>query len=117
MSDAGFESHKRSVIIKRLEKLKNMDQETGRHCMIEFYSTYIKPTSPARSKLVVQLIEQSVSSKAKEAEESSNGDTTAIYSNGVEPVLIRDVREYKARLPVTAGARQIRDLGKFEEIN
>lgn len=31
MSDADFESHKRSVIIKRLEKLKNLDQETGRH--------------------------------------------------------------------------------------
>ncbi|KAI0179967.1 ubiquitin carboxyl-terminal hydrolase-like protein [Hypoxylon sp. FL1284] len=77
MTDAEFESHKRS----------NLDQETGRHWaqisngyydfesaqrdavqvkqltkpeMIEFYSTYIKPTSPTRSKLVVQLIAQSV---------------------------------------------------------
>lgn len=31
MTDADFESHKRSVIVKRLEKLKNLDQETGRH--------------------------------------------------------------------------------------
>ena len=31
MSDADFESHKRSVITKRLEKLKNLDQETNRH--------------------------------------------------------------------------------------
>ncbi|KAI1370751.1 hypothetical protein F4677DRAFT_342702 [Hypoxylon crocopeplum] len=100
MSDADFESHKRSVIITRLEKLKNLDQETGRHWaqinyeyydfesaqldaaqvkqltkseMIDFYSTHVKPTSPARSKLVVQLVAQSISSKAKEAEEPSNG--------------------------------------------
>ena len=31
MSDADFEGHKRSVINKRLEKLKNLDQETNRH--------------------------------------------------------------------------------------
>ena len=31
MADASFESHKRSVVVKRLEKLKNLDQETGRH--------------------------------------------------------------------------------------
>ena len=30
MSDEDFESHKRSVITKRLEKLKNLDQETNR---------------------------------------------------------------------------------------
>lgn len=31
IKDADFESHKRSVISKRLEKLKNLDQESGRH--------------------------------------------------------------------------------------
>lgn len=31
MSEESLESHKRSVIVKRLEKLKNLDQETGRH--------------------------------------------------------------------------------------
>lgn len=31
MSDADFESQKRSLINKRLEKLKNLDQETSRH--------------------------------------------------------------------------------------
>jgi insulysin len=31
MTDADFENHKRSVVVKRLEKLKNLDQETGRH--------------------------------------------------------------------------------------
>jgi len=31
MSDADFESNKRSLIVKHLEKLKDLDQETGRH--------------------------------------------------------------------------------------
>lgn len=31
MTDAEFESHKRSLIVRRLEKLKNLDQETSRH--------------------------------------------------------------------------------------
>lgn len=31
MSDADFEGHKRSVIVKRLEKLKNLNQESSRH--------------------------------------------------------------------------------------
>jgi insulysin len=31
MSEADFESNKRSLIVKHLEKAKNLDQETGRH--------------------------------------------------------------------------------------
>lgn len=31
MTEAEFEGHKRSLIIKRLEKLRNLDQETSRH--------------------------------------------------------------------------------------
>ncbi|KAI1098208.1 LuxS/MPP-like metallohydrolase [Jackrogersella minutella] len=144
MNDTDFESHKRSVIIKRLEKLKNLDQETGRHWaqinneyydfesaqrdaaqvkqltkaeMVEFFATYIEPTSPTRAKLVVQLIAQGISPKVKEAEESTNGDTTTVWSNGTEPFLIRNVRDFKAKLSVTAGARPIRDLTDFEEID
>ncbi|KAI0010148.1 LuxS/MPP-like metallohydrolase [Xylariaceae sp. FL0662B] len=149
MSDTEFESHKRSVIIKRLEKLKNLDQETGRHWtqianeyydfeaaqrdavrvkeltkteMVEFYNTYVNPTSPTRAKIVVQLIAQGTSPKSKELEETTktNGDTTdnsTNATNGTNPFIIRSVREYKARLSVTAGARPIRELGEFEEID
>ncbi|KAI1768853.1 LuxS/MPP-like metallohydrolase [Hypoxylon sp. FL1150] len=145
MSDTEFESHKRSVINKRLEKLKNLDQETGRHWaqinneyydfeaaqldasqvkqltksdMIEFYATYIQPTSPVRSKLVVQLVAQSISSKAKKAEEeSSNGNASAAYPNGTTPVLIESVRDFKARLCVTAGADPVKPLSEFEELD
>lgn len=86
MSDDDFESHKRSLITKRLEKIKNLDQETSRfwshiggeyfdflqrekevahlraltkHDIIEFYQHYIHPTSPARAKLSIHAIARS----------------------------------------------------------
>lgn len=31
MSDSDFEGHKRSLVVRRLEKLKNLDQESSRH--------------------------------------------------------------------------------------
>ncbi|KAK4123327.1 ubiquitin carboxyl-terminal hydrolase-like protein [Parathielavia appendiculata] len=82
MSDAEFESNKRSVMDKRLEKLKYMEQESNRHWsnihsefytfdiapqdaahikpltkadMIEFFNHYIHPSSPSRAKLAVYL--------------------------------------------------------------
>ncbi|KAL6722042.1 metalloprotease [Lecanora helva] len=81
-----FESHKKSLINKRLEKLKNLDQESSRlwnHIrgeyldfqqrdldaeyikrlskseMLEFFNLYLNPTSPARAKLSVHMIAQS----------------------------------------------------------
>ncbi|KAI0408675.1 peptidase M16 inactive domain-containing protein [Xylaria palmicola] len=143
MTDASFESHKRSVVVKRLEKLKNLDQETGRHWaqisneyydfeaaqqdaaqvekltkteMIDFYQAFIDPTSPNRAKLIVQLIAQSVSSKTEDTE-AKGEDATPPISNGTQPTLITSVRDYKARLAATAGARPIHDLSEFEELD
>ena len=86
LSQEEFESHKKSIINKRLEKLKNLDQESSRlwshisneyldflqrdhdveHIkllqksqMVEFYNHYIHPTSPSRAKLSVHMIAQS----------------------------------------------------------
>lgn len=88
MSDADFESQKRSLVNKRLEKLKNLDQETSRHWnqihtqyydfdfaqqdaaairqlskadLVEFFQHYIDPTSKFRAKLVVYLVAQAKS--------------------------------------------------------
>ncbi|RKF74782.1 putative zinc protease mug138 [Golovinomyces cichoracearum] len=82
MDEADFENHKRSLITKRLEKSKNLNQESSRlwaHIeseyfdfefaekdaaeirlltkanMIEFFKHFIDPYSPQRSKLVVYL--------------------------------------------------------------
>lgn len=85
MSDEEFDGHKKSVINKRLEKLKNLDQESSRFWghissesfdflqreleaehlkpisksdMVEFFEHYIHPTSPHRAKLSVHMIAQ-----------------------------------------------------------
>lgn len=81
-----FESHKKSLINQRLEKVKNLSQECSRFWahigseffdfqqvdidvahikpltkddMIDFYQHYIHPTSPARAKMSVHMIAQS----------------------------------------------------------
>ncbi|KAF2091088.1 a-pheromone processing metallopeptidase Ste23 [Saccharata proteae CBS 121410] len=86
MSEEEFESHKTSVINRRLEKLKNLSQETTRFWahvvserydfeqidhdvahispltkedIIAFYDYYISPASPTRAKLAIHLLAQS----------------------------------------------------------
>jgi insulysin len=81
-----FEDHRRSLINKKLEKLKNLEQEGARFWshissgyfrfeqvdidvehlrnltqeeMVEFFQHYISPTSPHRAKLSIQLAAQS----------------------------------------------------------
>lgn len=85
MSNEEFEGHKRSLITKRLEKLKNLDSETGRlwayingeyfnfyqvekdvteirlltkDDIIQFFARYLDPESPQRAKLAIHLVAQ-----------------------------------------------------------
>lgn len=85
MPQEEFESHKKSLINKRLEKVKNLEQESSRFWehitseyfdflqvdedvahlrpltksdLVEFFNRYIHPTSPTRAKLSVHLIAQ-----------------------------------------------------------
>jgi insulysin len=87
MSSEEFEGHRRSIINKRLEKLKNLGSETSRYWshigseyfdflqhesdatalraltktdLLEFYRKYIDPTSPLRAKLSVHMKAQNV---------------------------------------------------------
>ncbi|KAI0025033.1 LuxS/MPP-like metallohydrolase [Xylariomycetidae sp. FL0641] len=144
MDEADFESHKRSVVTKRLEKPKNLDQETGRHWvqvsneyydfeaseedaaqvkklskaeMVEFYSTFIDPTSPTRAKLIVQLVAQGVSEEQAETTGAQKEEQAPAPTNGTEPFVITSIRDFKAGLSVTTGARPVRDLSEFEEID
>ncbi|KAJ9639866.1 metalloprotease [Coniosporium tulheliwenetii] len=238
MTDEEFEAHKTSLINKRLERLKNLTQETNRfntHILSEhydfeqvdhdvahieplakadlvaFYNHYIHPSSPARAKLSVHMLAQSSpsdiaakitpeeqSSKiqtlvtqllnsqgiatdaekltarlkdvkvsdvdavvkaitahlvedqkiehAKAAEivkqgqsvitivlpsvgieavpqtdgassdSSNNTGSKEVDGNGTEPVEITDVHAFKASLSVSAGARPVRDLSEFEDL-
>ena len=85
MPQEEFESHKKSLVNKRLEKLKNLDQESGRYSayiageyfdfqqleeevahlkpltkteLIEFFNYYVHPTSPTRAKLSIHMVAQ-----------------------------------------------------------
>ena len=91
MPNEKFESHKKSLINKRLEKMKNLDQESSRFWghisneyfnfhqvetdvaqlklvtkadMLTFFAHYIDPTSSHRAKLSVHLIAQYSPQKA-----------------------------------------------------
>ena len=86
MDTEEFESHKKSLINKKLEKVKNLDEESNRFWhhigsdeydfrqkehevqhlrpltkadMIEFFKRYIDPTSSSRAKLSVHMVAQS----------------------------------------------------------
>lgn len=96
MPDETFEGHKRSVVNKRLEKLKNLSSESGRFWshigseyfdftqhekdaesletltkqeMIDFYRQYIDPQSPSRAKLSVHLKAQASASLVASADQ------------------------------------------------
>ncbi|KAG6291418.1 hypothetical protein E4U46_001099 [Claviceps purpurea] len=82
MSETNFESHKRSLINKRLQKLRNLEEESARYCaqieseyydfdraddaahikkltkadMVEFFKTYLSPSSPTRARISVHLM-------------------------------------------------------------
>lgn len=86
--------------------------------MIEFYTTYIVPTSPARAKLAVHLAAQGVSEKPKDApaaEPEVKIEEGPVPTNGTVPFIVEDVRDYKARLVASAGARPARELSEFED--
>ncbi|KAJ5134922.1 Peptidase M16 core [Penicillium atrosanguineum] len=97
MPEEEFEGHKRSVINKRLEKLKNLGSETGRYWshvgseyfdflqhetdaanvrnlskadLVAFYRQYIDPASKTRAKLAIHLNAQS----GTQAAESDSSD-------------------------------------------
>lgn len=86
--------------------------------MVEFYATYIVPTSPLRAKLAVHLAAQGVSDKTKEvAAAVADGENDKVPGNGTEPYIIDDVRDYKSRLVASAGARPSKELSEFEDLD
>ncbi|POR34837.1 Putative zinc protease, partial [Tolypocladium paradoxum] len=196
MSDADFEGHKRSLIVKRLEKLRNLDQETSRHWtqisneyydfeqaqldavnikpltkveMIEFYNNFFSPSSSSRARIsvhlhargageldlkIIDLLQslelkdvpqekrqsldlldgylqeelqlpdgkrESITSQAKELGlgQTTQSSVPGATTNGISAVAtaqeITDVRQYKAGLLASLGARPVKDLSGFEE--
>lgn len=106
MTPQEFESHKRSLINKRLEKIKNLDQETSRlwghigseyyhflqveddvahikhltkEDLIDFFTHHIHPTSPHRAKLAVHMVAQT-SPKAVKGTMTDSEQTEKVMS-------------------------------------
>jgi len=104
--------------------------------MIQFYSHFIHPISPARSKLVVHLVAQTPAPEAtstvsnivektkslvigeeKETQTVEEEKKAEVKGNGIERVVITDVRKFKAGLLVSAGPRPVKDISEFEELD
>jgi insulysin len=124
MTDKDFEGHKRSVINKRLEKLKNLTQEGNRFWthisndsydfelayedvaqltpltkadMVSFYNQYISPLSPERAKLSVHLLAQAAP-KTPSAEEQRADALSLAKSILAENEVSQQVEKLSSRL-------------------
>ncbi|KAK1519789.1 insulin-degrading enzyme [Colletotrichum abscissum] len=144
MSETDFEGHKRSLIVKCLEKLKNLDQESDRHWaqiasgyydfelaqdnaahiksltkaeMVEFFQQYIKPGSSTRAKLSVHLHAQASSSTETEATMDGIKTEESGAASTPEPVPIKDVRSFRASLRMTQRAKAAKTLSEYEDID
>lgn len=109
--------------------------------MISFYSHFIHPTSPARSKLAVHLIAQSTPSpeliekpitaaiekgmkvlglnKDRQDQEDGEilGEIKKKEGNGTTPFIITDVRDFKSKMLVSAGPQPVKHISEFEELD
>ncbi|KAI8223509.1 insulin-degrading enzyme [Colletotrichum sp. SAR 10_96] len=144
MSETDFEGHKRSLIVKCLEKLKNLDQESNRHWaqiaseyydfkltykdaahiklltkadMVEFLQHYIKPSSSTRAKLSVHLHAQAGNSTETKATMDGIKTQESDAASTPKPVLIKDIRSFRANLQATRGARPAKDLSEYEDMD
>lgn len=146
MPEEEFEGHKRSVINKRLEKLKNLVSETSRFWthigseyydflqsetdaarvrdlsksdLINFYKKIIKPESPTRAKLSIHLKAQAGAHEDDCKEQKEQGAESKGSSEVTKDTAtyITNVTEFKARLAVSTGPSPITDLTEFEDFD
>jgi insulysin len=104
--------------------------------MIDFYRRLIDPKSPLRSKLAIHLHAQAatpeeasvpVVSKAMQtlglSKKSSKSDIEDEYPaptvepNGTTPYVIKDVRNFKAMLQISAGPQPVKHISEFEDLD
>jgi insulysin len=111
MGDAQFEAYKKSIINRRLEKVKNLMTETGRFWlhisseyydflqhetdaaairnltkadMVEFFKRYIDPLSPSRAKLSIYLNAQGGAHVNGAGSEDEGKDCNGSVQSGVK---------------------------------
>ncbi|KAM5351566.1 hypothetical protein ACJ41O_004289 [Fusarium nematophilum] len=115
MSESEFEGHKRSLIIRRLEKLRNLDQESSRHWaqvtseyydfelaqrdaaqvkllskpeVVEFFNKYFNPSSSERARLSIHLHAQGQAEGAQKRQEEAQkaADEESRADNGTNGI-------------------------------
>lgn len=106
--------------------------------MVEFFSQYILPSSPVRSKLAVHLNAQTEAVKGetngitavveeglkalglnKDKKDEEDGEVVPVKAdgNGTTPFVITDVREFKSRMQISAGPQPVKHISEFEELD
>ncbi|KAJ9425219.1 insulysin [Fusarium oxysporum] len=145
MSETEFEGHKRSLIVRRLEKLRNLDQESTRHWnqitneyydfelaqrdaaqiklltkpeVIEFFNQRLNPASSHRARLSIHLQAQGKAEGVDKRQEEAQkkADEEPSPGDAVKTAEeITDVRLYKAGLTASSGARPVKDINEYED--
>lgn len=92
--------------------------------IVKFFDHYLSPASPLRSKLAIHLHAQGIAPVAEgtavdkvAAKPESEIRPLEIPSRKDDTVVIEDVRDFKACLAVTTGARAVKDLSEFEDLD
>jgi insulysin len=90
--------------------------------MLEFFLHFIVPKSPARAKLAIHLLAQGMS--APRPVEDGTVDMLKIDSKPAkstinepvsEPYLIKNIRDFRSLLTVSAGPQPVKDFSEFEQ--
>ncbi|KKK23045.1 hypothetical protein ARAM_006420 [Aspergillus rambellii] len=112
MSEDDFEGHKRSVINKRLEKLKNLSSETSRfwtHIGSEYFDFLQNETDAARVKTLTKSDILEFYKQMIDPESSTRGKL-AIYLKAQAGADVAEPKEQKTRL-VTLLGKQLETAG------
>ena len=130
------------MLTKQVHHDANQVQALNKDDMIEFYSHFIHPTSPARSKVAVHLAAQTpgcssesaanpiaaaiekgmkVLSLNKDRQDQEDGEIVGEIKkkegNGTTPFIITDVRDFKSKMQVSAGPQPVKHISEFEELD
>ncbi|EXM14919.1 insulysin [Fusarium oxysporum f. sp. vasinfectum 25433] len=144
MSETELEDHKRSLIVRRLEKLGKLEEESKQHWVeiereeydfefpqldaarirqltkaeiVDFFNQHLNPTSSQRARLSIYLQAQCKAEGVdnRQEEAQKNADEEPHAGDAVEAAEeITNVRFWKAGLTVSSGVRPVKHVSDFE---
>ncbi|SCV61193.1 related to insulysin precursor (metalloendopeptidase) [Fusarium fujikuroi] len=144
MSEIEFESHKRSLIVSRLEKPMALHEESRQHwaeinseeydfeiCqndaarirqltkaeIVDFFNQHLNPSSTQRARLSIHLKAQDKAKGVDKRQEEAQKQADKEPSSGDAVKMaekITDVRLYKAGLTPSSGVIPVKDVSDFE---